>query len=206
MPSTNKLMLAGPCGQLEVILTEPENLTHNSTAIICHPHPLQEGTMHNKVVTILAKTFDSLGMRAIRFNYRGVGKSDGEYGNKVGETQDLLALFSWAQQQWPGTEITLAGFSFGSYIAASVANQHAIKQLITIAPAVNHGDFQALDNINCPWITIQGEDDEVVPYEQVKQFIEQSNYPIQFLSMPETGHFFHGKLIDLKESLLRLLS
>ena len=106
-------LLPGPAGKLEVMTTWARK-SHGYVAIICHPHPLQEGTMHNKVVTTLAKTFAQLGVATVRFNYRGVGESEGSYGNMQGEIEDLLAVKAWLRKCLDETLFILAGFSFGS--------------------------------------------------------------------------------------------
>jgi len=137
MSVTNSFMLPGPAGQLEALVSTPQQNARETVAIICHPNPLFEGTMHNKVVTTIAKAFDLLGLTTVRFNYRGVGKSEGEYGETIGETEDCLAIVDWVQKTYPNYSLWLSGFSFGAYISASVANQMAVAQLVSIAPAVN---------------------------------------------------------------------
>lgn len=198
---TKHFLLEGPAGQLEVLTTWPKTTTQQTVGIICHPHPLQEGTMNNKVVTMIAKAFDHLGLATVRFNFRGVGKSDGEYGHTIGETEDLISIYQWVKSVLPEYEVWLGGFSFGSYIAAKVANQEAIMQLISIAPPVNHSDFYALTNIQCPWLIVQGDQDEVVPPKEVKDFAKNPPVPVKLIIMPEVGHFFHGRLIELRDIL-----
>jgi uncharacterized protein len=135
MSEEQRLFIPGPAGQLEAIHTTPEEGQADRIAIICHPHPLHEGTMNNKVVTLLAKTFNKLGFETLRFNYRGVGKSEGHYGDRVGEIEDLKAVKAWAE---PKSQFCLSGFSFGAFIAASVANESEnVSQLITVAPAIH---------------------------------------------------------------------
>ncbi len=193
--------IPGPSGKLEVILSRSE--THKPIiAVVCHPHPLHEGTMHNKVVTTLSRAFEQLGAATVRFNYRGVGQSDGDYGDMLGESEDLQAVIAWVQQQFPDYVLWLAGFSFGAFIAANVANQRDdVTQLVTVAPAVNHADFDVLTAVKCPWLIIQGDQDEVVPFEQVKAFAENPPVPVMFIAMPDVTHFFHGKLIELRETI-----
>jgi len=197
------LHLPGPAGTLETAITP--NVT-NQIAIVCHPHPLQGGTMNNKVVTTTAKAFQQKGMSTIRFNYRGVGASTGGYGDFKGETADLLAIIDWAQQQIPDLQLWLAGFSFGSYIAAQGALQRStlVQQLFTIAPAVNHAQFADFMAIRCPWVVIQGEEDEIVPPAGVYEWVEHmAQYtPIHLIKVPACSHFFHGKLVELRDILL----
>lgn len=202
---TETFLLPGPAGQLEVMTTRPDKLVA-AVAIICHPHPLKEGTMHNKVVTILAKAFDKLGFATVRFNYRGVGNSEGSYGNMEGEIEDLLAIKTWVSQVLPEADCCLAGFSFGGFIAASVAHQlDDIKCLVTVAPAINHADFSALAHIHCPWLVIHGDQDDIVPYDQVLALSQNPPSPMELLTVSDTGHFFHGKLVLLQQMVMGFL-
>lgn len=205
-PALREVSIPGPVGMLEAISSSPviatDDVLSNTVVIICHPHPLFGGTMHNKVVTTLYKTFDAMGFYTIRFNYRGVGKSDGCYGEMLGEIADLQAVLAWLRQHRPACTVWLAGFSFGGYISASVANQdEQIAQLVTVAPAVNHANFLSLTDICCPWLIVHGEDDEVVPFAEGAAFAAQSVVPVTFINMPATGHFCHGKLLDLRNVL-----
>ncbi|WP_423063394.1 alpha/beta hydrolase [Candidiatus Paracoxiella cheracis] len=201
-----RFFLPGPAGQLEVLTTWPKEAAKKRVGIICHPHPQQEGTMNNKVVTTIAKAFDRLGLATVRFNFRGVGKSEGEYAKTIGERDDLSAIVEWVRHVLPDYEIWLAGFSFGSYIAASIANQERVSQLLTIATTVNHYDFASLTNIQCPWLSIVGEQDELVPVEEVEAFAAHPPVPMKLIVLPEVGHFFHGHLIELRELIITELS
>lgn len=195
------LMLIGPSGKLEAMTTWPmDRATVTGVAIICHPHPLYQGTMHNKVVTTMMKALAKLGLATVRFNYRGVGQSEGAYGAMQGEIEDLLAVKAWVQQALPQVPIGLAGFSFGAFISARVAHQdHEIVQLLSVAPAVNHADFGQLTAIQCPWLVIQGERDEIVPIDAVIAFAKAPPSPLQLITLPETSHFFHGQLLKLQQ-------
>lgn len=198
--------LSGPVGQLEVLTTWSHEPKKKSVVIICHPHPQHGGTMNNKVVTTMAKAFDCLGLATVRFNFRGVGKSVGQYGEALGEREDLLAIINWVKTTLPDYAICLAGFSFGSYIAAKVANQESVAQLLTIAPTVNHYDFADLTNIHCPWLAIIGEQDELVAVESVKMFAAHPPAPLKLIVVPGVGHFFHGHLIELRALIINELS
>lgn len=193
----------GPSGLLEGIYfaqTQPKG-----AAIICHPHPLHEGTMHNKVVHMVSRAFNQQGITTIRFNYRGVGKSEGFYGDSDGEIEDLLSIFAWLDQIMPKTHLYLAGFSFGAFIAASAAVKINCKQLFTICPAVTNQRYDLLGNITCPWVVIQSTQDEVIPPEQVYQWFENRR-KIQpngmMLIQVDASHFFHGKLTALKDIIV----
>lgn len=192
--------IAGPVGAIEAVLHDTDTpVTH--IGIICHPNPLQEGTMHNKVVTTVARTFNNMGIVALRFNYRGVGLSEGEYGDISGEVADCLAVVSWALARWPQAKLWLAGFSFGAYIAAAAATQVSTQQLISIAPAVERMPYATLGKISCPWLVIQGEDDDVVTPQAVYNWFEGVDATKTLVRLPDTGHFFHGKLIDLRREI-----
>lgn len=190
----------GSAGKIEAIA----DLLHNdapAVAIICHPHPLHGGTMNNKVVTTLARTCRELGLATVRFNFRGVGKSEGEFGHGVGEVSDLLAVVEWVKQSCPNAILWLAGFSFGGFIAASVATEIPVAQLITVAPQVSRFKETKLPSITVPWILVQGEQDEVVSPEEVFTWVETLEFKPQVIRVEGAGHFFHGKLVELRERL-----
>lgn len=197
------LTLAGPLGSIEAIL-HPIDLPVTHIGIICHPDPLQQGSMENKVVTTVARAFNAMGIAAVRFNYRGIGVSAGVYGNITGEVEDCLAVVHWAQHRWPAAKLWLAGFSFGSYIAAKVATQVSAQQLITIAPSVERMPYSTLPKVNCPWLVIQGEEDEVVNPHAVYKWYEQLDAQKSLIKFPATGHFFHGKLMELRQTIMAL--
>lgn len=193
----------GKAGKLEAVFVKPPSSDGRYIALLGHPHSLQGGTMNNKVVTTLARTFKELGIPSIRFNFRGVGQSSGEYDAGVGESDDLLLLALACEREFPGVKIIFAGFSFGSYVTYRAAAQHSHALLISIAPAVHHYDYAEFSPPPSPWIILQGDADEVVPIASVRSFVAQ--LPVVYLEFPETGHFFHGKLIDLKSSLIQLI-
>ncbi|RDI46940.1 alpha/beta hydrolase [Aquicella lusitana] len=199
------LLIPGPIGQLEMITAEPLAEPQDAWGIVCHPHPLFGGTMNNKVVTTLSKTFQYLGLATVRFNFRGVGKSEGEFDKGIGELEDLLAVIDWIQQEHPVRDIWLAGFSFGAYVAAKAATQVPAKKLITVAPPVQHFPMQTLPPILCPWVLAQGELDEVVPPEEVLAWAEAREPKPIILRFPEAGHFFHGQLGELRVKLEEVL-
>lgn len=201
-------LLPGAIGQLEALVTEPKNSDPVSIAILCHPHPQQEGTMHNKVVTTMAKAFDACGTVTLRFNFRGIGRSEGVFDNAVGECDDLRAMIAWAQQHYPHLPLSLAGFSFGASIAARVASDdHVGERLISIAPGVDRDYFPDNLRIATPWLVVQGEQDDVAPAEDVAHWWAALQaaplHPDQSLQiLPGVGHFFHGRLIELRELLI----
>jgi alpha/beta superfamily hydrolase len=195
----------GPVGPLECLITEGSLPKHPITAILCHPHPLFSGSMNNKVITTLMQTCRDLGMDTVRFNFRGVGQSAGEYGEAKGELEDCLAIVNWVKQQQPTHAILLAGFSFGGCIALRAAAEISPIGLITIAPPVGRMNCDDVPFIHCPWIMVQGEQDETVEPESVYQFVAKRQEKINLIRMPTAEHFFHGQLTVLKEQLTKAL-
>ena len=195
-------LVDGPSGKLEIMTLMPEK-SKNKIMIVCHPHPLYQGTMNNKVVYTIAKAFDDLGFKSIRFNYRGVGESEGKYDDGIGESEDLLAIVEQVKKELPDDEIYLAGFSFGSGVAARICtNLPEVKALLTVAPSMEHSDFTAFTAIACPWLIVQGEDDEVVSAQAVYDFTEKNSARLQLEKISDCGHFFHGRLTELRRIIV----
>jgi alpha/beta superfamily hydrolase len=200
--AASELRLTGPAGAIEALadVPEPEH-ERTGTAIVCHPHPLHGGSLHNKVVVMVERIVRELGLRTLRFNFRGVGASAGEYDEGRGETLDLLAVAEWVQRVRPNDALWLAGFSFGSYVALLAARHLPVKQMISIAPPVGRWDFSAAIAPPCPWLVVQGEDDDVVEPQKVFDWIEAMPDKPTLVRMPETGHFFHRRLMDLRGAI-----
>lgn len=198
-------LINGPAGKLEVAINEATAPEHSAWGIVCHPHPLYGGTMHNKVVTTLAKTFTGMGVTTVRFNFRGVMRSEGGFDQGNGELDDLLAVIDWVQQVHIKNEIWLAGFSFGAFIAAKAATQIPVNKLVTVAPPVQHFPMQHLPPITCPWVLVQGELDDVVPPKEVFAWAEARNPRPTIIRFPQAGHFFHGQLSELRAQITAAL-
>lgn len=193
----------GPEGKLEALLATPkENNPHNAIAVVCHPHPLYEGTMHNKVTYMIAKTFTELGIPTLRFNFRGVEKSEGEYGNGIGEADDLACAVKKMQQMFPGHSLWLGGFSFGAYIAIRTCNELNARQLVTIAPPVGSDYFQVKHPPECRWLLLQGLSDEVVDAQAVLTWCKGLHPPPDIKTFEGVGHYFHRRLPDIKNAIL----
>lgn len=202
-----KLLLSGPAGALEVMTSFPKTpRTPFTIAVICHPHPLFNGTMHNKVVYTLARCFNCMGLATVRFNFRGVGLSQGNYDQGNGESDDLFAILAWLKERCPESDIWLAGFSFGAYIAARVAKIWPIKQLVCVAPPIANFPFKALPPFPCPWTVVQGDEDEVVSPTAVFSWLHSLNPPPEIIKIQGASHFFHGKLIELRDRLTTTLN
>lgn len=199
------LQIPGEIGPLEGCFSVPANANKHYIALLGHPHSLQGGSMNNKIVTTLAKTFKELGIASIRMNFRGVGASSGAYDDGIGESEDMLLLIQQLQQERPEVKFILAGFSFGSYVVYRVASQISPQLLITIAPPVHHYDYTEFGDSSFPWIIAQGDEDELTSLEDVRAFAHSKNPPLPLLEFSQTTHFFHGRLIELKNRLAEAL-
>lgn len=218
--STPPLLIPGPVGPLEILITSPSSPSTDDrrpTAILCHPHPLYGGSLHNKVVHTLATAIAHHQATVIRFNFRGVGHSLGHFDHGIGEVQDLLAVMQWAITEQHPTELWLGGFSFGSYIALKTHHtplppnllqnsSPKLTRLILIAPPVDRFNFQTLQLPNLPTLIIQGLADDVVSPNAVIDWLAQQPHPAQFYPLPGVGHFFHGHLIQLRELIHTFLN
>jgi alpha/beta superfamily hydrolase len=194
-----EFLLRGPAGLVECAVDVPETGDERpATIIICHPHPEHGGTMHNKVVTILERSMRELGLRTVRFNFRGVGESEGLFDDGYGETDDLFAVAEWVRRTRPDDSLWLGGFSFGSYITTRAALNLDVGQLISIAPPVDRYAFDALHHPECPWLVIQGDEDEVVNVDIVNNWASQLKPQPELVIMQKADHFFHRRIMDLR--------
>jgi alpha/beta superfamily hydrolase len=196
-PATlERILIDGPAGKIETELNDPGK--PRAIALIAHPNPVQGGTKDNKVVTTLAKTFFSLGHVTVRPNFRGVGDSEGTHDEGRGETEDLLAVAEYMRQRYPGLPITLAGFSFGSFVQTRVAKRLSAHQLVLVGPAVNRF---ATESVTPDTLVVHGELDDVVPLSAVLDWARPQNLPI--VVVPGGEHFFHGRLNQLAQIVAR---
>lgn len=196
---TRAAMVVGPAGQIQVEVDEPVG-TLRGVAVLCHPHPLHGGSMSNKVVQTLARAFVTLGYRAVRFNFRGVGHSQGAWDEGRGEVEDALAVL--ASQRLADLPLALGGFSFGAYVAACAAAQLAaqapVERLVLIGPATSNFD---LPNVAADTIVVHGEADDVVPLSATLDWARPQVLPV--IVLPGVGHFFHGQLTLLKSQVVQ---
>jgi alpha/beta superfamily hydrolase len=192
--------IAGQAGALEAIVEDPGG-QGPSYGVICHPHPLYGGTMDNKVVTTVARALQETGIPTLRFNFRGVGASAGEFDQGVGETADADAVAAWGAERWAGRSLVIAGFSFGGYVALRLAQQRLPRCLITIAPAVQ--GFAASTAVpRCPWLVVQGDADELVDPSGVIDWVNTLDPKPRLVVLPGVGHFFHGRLRELRDAVI----
>jgi hypothetical protein len=192
-----RLLIVGPAGDIEVDLNDPGG-TRRGLALIAHPNPVQGGTKDNKVVTTLAKSFFSLGYAAARPNFRGVGGSAGSFDEGRGETDDLLTVVRALRARFGNPALVLAGFSFGSFVQTRVAKQVNAEQMVLVGPAVNRFPTETVPEHT---LVIQGEEDDVVPLAAVLDWARPQALPV--FVIPGTGHFFHGRLNQLAQIVVR---
>ena len=196
------VLIPGPAGTLELMIDLPEpGQERAGVAVVCHPNPPDGGTLHNKVVTMAARALSELGLAAVRFNFRGVGQSQGSFDQGRGETLDLLAVTDWVRKQRPNDALWLAGFSFGSWVALQGARHLPVKQMISIAPPVGLRECAGVLPPPCPWLGVQGEIDDIVDPQAVYDWIDSLKDKPTLVRMPDTGHFFHRRLMDLRGAI-----
>ncbi|TXH66429.1 MAG: alpha/beta hydrolase [Lysobacteraceae bacterium] len=197
------LSLPGPAGALEVCVESPEAGVpiRPVVAVVCHPLPTHGGSMHNKVVTMAARSLREVGITSVRFNFRGTGASTGVFDHGEGEVDDLRAVAAWVREGRPGHALWLAGFSFGAYVSLRAAADLAPGMLISIAPPVGRWQFAQIAIPTSPWLVIQGDEDEVVDATAVHAWLDRIDARAVRVRMPDAGHFFHRKLTDLREAI-----
>jgi len=209
-PRAQPLRIDGPAGALEAVLEDPQEAAQSGPAagfaVLCHPHPLHGGNLHNKVVHTLARACQERGMPTLRFNYRGVGASSGSYDEGRGETQDALAVIAAGRQRWPGAALTLAGFSFGGMVSLLAAAAAAPARLISVAPAVTRAELASMVRPDCPWLIIQGDADEIIACAEVQAFAARFQPPPQLLLLAGAGHFFHRRLPEVRDAAFAFLA
>jgi alpha/beta superfamily hydrolase len=203
-PDTGEnFLIPGPTGVLEALTHIPPAYTEGSPiAVICHPHPLHGGSMSNKVVHIIAESFHDMGVATLRFNFRGVGHSQGSFDSGNGEQQDLAAAAAWLRQRHQtGAPLWLAGFSFGSYVAFRAHEVLQSQRLLLVAPPVGRFDFSEPKQVRIPWLVIQGGKDDVVSPQQVSAWVHRHPMSPQYEWFADADHFFHGRLNRIRNAI-----
>jgi alpha/beta superfamily hydrolase len=193
--------LPGPSGRLEALLEEPEEQSPRRAVVLCHPHPLYGGTMHNKVVYRLARGLRAAGAVVLRFNFRGVGASHGEYGEMVGEIEDARTALVWLRERYPELPFALAGFSFGaraiSELACSIAGA---AFLLAAGFSTRLGAMEYLQTCTVPKIFIQSTHDQFSPREEFERAYAQFAEPKRVVWIEASDHFFAGALEHVEEA------
>ncbi len=193
-----KLRIPAPGGRIETVVNDP-GPARKGLALVAHPHPLHGGTLDNKVVQTVADTLLGLDYVAVRPNFRGVGQSEGDYDHGRGEVEDMLAIAEFVSARYPSLPWVLAGFSFGAYVQSRVRQRLPARALVLVGPAVNLFDF---GQVPPDTLVIHGEHDELVPLSALRAWAQPQG--IEVAVVPGAGHFFHGKLGDLKRTMERL--
>jgi alpha/beta superfamily hydrolase len=157
--------------------------------------------MHNKVVTMVERALRESGLDTVRFNFRGTGASEGVHDEGEGEGDDLGAVVAWVRRVRPDDALWLAGFSFGSYVSIRHAVRLRADALVSIAPPVGRWAFETIAPPTCPWLIVQGEADEVVEPQAVFDWVDALKRKPELVRMPETSHFFHRRLMDLRGAI-----
>ncbi len=197
------LEIEGPAGVLEALLEEPEDGAPHTGAVVCHPHPLFGGTMHNKVVYRMARGLRRAGVAVLRFNFRGVGRSQGEHGNLVGETEDARAAAEWLRARYPALPLGLAGFSFGARVITRLGCETGEARWLLAAglPTVQ-GPAEHLRFCATPKTFIQSTRDQYGPRTDFERAYAEWAEPKQLVWIEAADHFFAGALEEFEAAVL----
>ncbi|WP_372693694.1 alpha/beta hydrolase [Immundisolibacter sp.] len=199
LPPQHRQLIDGPAGALEVLVEAPPQIA-GPVCVICHPHPQYGGTLDNKVVYTLARAAQGLGAPAVRFNFRGVGRSEGAFANAVGEVDDLLAVTAFARARWPERPVHVAGFSFGAAVALRGHAAVGAESLLLVAPPAGMGYLEPAAAPEVPWQVIHGRDDQLIALDVLQRWLQTVD-PLAPLSViDDADHFFHGRLTPLREA------
>lgn len=205
-PVPQPATIEGPAGPLEARVDDPSpGATPGVVGVVCHPHPLYGGTLHNKVVHTLARALQECGAPTVRFNFRGVGQSAGRYDGGPGELEDAIAACRWARQHWACEALWLAGFSFGSAVSLEAADRVQPRALVTVAPPVGRIIVTPVRRPACPWLVVHGERDELVEAAAVRDWAAGFDEPPRLKVLPSAEHFFHGQLGELRAAVIEFL-
>lgn len=202
---TGNTFLEGPAGKLEAILKEPTGAVTRAT-IVCHPHPLFGGTMHNKVVFRIARAFSDAGFAVLRFNFRGTGRSEGEHDSGRGEQDDLRSAIEFIERKYPTAEIWLAGFSFGSAVMLRAAScDDRVRAIVAVGVPVSRQDFSDIARCQKPKLLVQGSNDQFGSVDQLETFFASLDEPKQMKIIDDADHFFEGHLPELAETVTKFI-
>ena len=197
---TEKSTVQGAAGAIEVAIDTPTGgALPKGVALIAHPHPLFGGTLDNKVVQTLARAFTQCGWTAVRFNFRGVGGTQGVHDEGRGETEDLVAVAGQLRRRFPGADLWLAGFSFGAWVSLRATARLVPARLVTVAPPAGRWDFADIAAPACPWLLLQGTADELLDATEVESWARALSPEAQITLLPDASHFFHGRLHEVRD-------
>ena len=205
-PQSERFDLAGPAGKLEAILESPVDVEASAAAVVLHPHPQHGGTMHNKVAHTLARSFVRQGFVTLRFNFRGTERSEGRFDDGRGEFDDALAAIMWLSERHPDMPLWLGGFSFGAAIAVRAATATGVDGLVSIAPAVKRFAGGLNSQPQCPWLIVQGDEDELVDIDETLDWINGLEPGPELIVMDGAEHFFHGRLVELRDTISNFIA
>lgn len=205
-PVSEKLFIEGPAGRLEAVVDRPGGGALEGCATVCHPHPQHGGTMHNKVAHTLMRAFVRSGFECLRFNFRGVGQSEGRFDGGIGELDDALAALRWLGERHPDSPIWLAGFSFGAAIAVKTAAAGHVDGLVSVAPALDRLASDPEAQPRCPWLIVQGDEDELVDIGETVEWFDSLDPGPELLIVDGGEHFFHGRLGELREAVVTFVT
>ena len=210
-PRAERTTIAGPAGALQALIETPVYEGSDAApvaafGVVCHPHPLYGGTMDNKVVYTVARAFEARHAPVIRFNFRGVGASAGSYDEGRGEEADALAVIAYGRARWPQAALWLGGFSFGGAVAVLAAASAQPARLVLVSPGITKIDVSQAAPPACPWLIVQGDADEVVPAPLVLEWAAQLVPPPAIALLSGAGHFFHGRINELREAVLAFMT
>ncbi len=201
-----RLTIAGPAGNLEGLLEWNPQWSPHLLAVVCHPHPLYGGTMHNKVVFRAAKAAVNAGIPVLRFNFRGVGRSQGKFADGAGERDDALAALRYLTTRFPNIPVSMMGFSFGSVVALAVGSAESkVNSLVGMGIPVGSSDLEFLRETSKPKLIVQGTQDEFGPRQNVEELFASLREPKRLHFVEGVDHFFTGKLAELQSTIEKFL-
>ncbi len=201
LAKSQKLVLDGPSGKLEALLEAPQGTDIVGCAVVCHPHPLHGGTLQNKVAHTLARSFIGQGYIALRFNFRGVNDSEGTFDDGKGELEDVYVAMDFLSIDYPDLPLWISGFSFGAAMAIHAAAERRPAGLVSIAPAISRFTTTPTPQPGCPWLILQGDQDELVDVDETIAWENGLDPGPELQILEGAVHFFHGKLTLLREAV-----
>ena len=203
---SGNIYIEGPVGRLEALLKEPEGAV-TRVAIVCHPHPLFGGTMHNKVVYRIAKEFQNAGFAVLRFNIRGAGRSEGEHSGGPGEQDDLRAAINFVERRYSGAEVWVSGFSFGaSVMLRTSCDDPRIQAVIAVGLPASRHDFSLVGGCKKMKLFVQGSHDEFGSPSDLERLVNGLDEPKRLVVIEQAGHFFDGQLDELARAVSEFIN